>query len=108
VVPRVEVRHLQAVLALAEELNFTRAAERLNITQSAVSKQINEIEKHHGFHLFRRKNKKTVELSEVGRIFVEELLGRFPRYEVTGRAERVRSTTVAGIRSLPVVLAPAG
>ena len=42
------------------------------------------------------------------RIFVEELLGRFPRYEVTGSAERVRSTTVAGIRSLPVVLAPAG
>lgn len=71
-VPRVEVRHLQAVLVLAEELNFTRAAERLNITQSAVSKQINELEKHHGFHLFRRKNKKTVELSEVGRIFVEE------------------------------------
>jgi cytochrome P450 len=42
------------------------------------------------------------------RIFVEEFLGRFPRYEVTGTAERVRSTTVAGIRSLPVVLAPAG
>jgi len=42
------------------------------------------------------------------RIFVEELLERFPRYEVTGRAERVRSTTVAGIRSLPVVLAPGG
>ena len=42
------------------------------------------------------------------RIFVEELLARFPRYEVTGPAERVRSTTVAGIRSLPVVLAPIG
>ena len=42
------------------------------------------------------------------RIFVEELLGRFPAYAVTGAAERVRSTTVAGIRSLPVVLAPAG
>ena len=42
------------------------------------------------------------------RIFVEELLGRFPDYEVTGPAERVLSTTVAGIRSLPVVLAPAG
>lgn len=41
------------------------------------------------------------------RIFMEELLGRFPRYEVTGTAERVRSTTVAGIRTLPVVLAPA-
>jgi cytochrome P450 len=42
------------------------------------------------------------------RIFLEEFLGRFPRYEVTGTAERVRSTTVAGLRSLPVVLAPAG
>jgi cytochrome P450 len=42
------------------------------------------------------------------RIFTEELLERFPRYEVAGTAERVRSTTVAGIRSLPVVLAPAG
>ena len=42
------------------------------------------------------------------RIFVEELLGRFPGYEVVGTAERVRSTTVAGIRSLPVVLAPSG
>ena len=42
------------------------------------------------------------------RIFVEELLERFPRYEVTGTAEKVRSTTVAGIRSLPVVLSPVG
>jgi len=40
------------------------------------------------------------------RIFVEELLARFPAYVVTGSAERVASTTVAGIRSLPVVLAP--
>jgi cytochrome P450 len=42
------------------------------------------------------------------RIFVEELLERFPDYAVAGAADRVRSTTVAGIRSLPVVLAPAG
>jgi cytochrome P450 len=41
------------------------------------------------------------------RLFVEELLGRFPAYAVTGPVERVPSTTVAGIRSLPVVLAPA-
>ena len=42
------------------------------------------------------------------RIFVEELLGRFPGYAVTGPAVRVLSTTVAGIRSLPVVLVPSG
>jgi cytochrome P450 len=40
------------------------------------------------------------------RIFLEELLARFPTYAVTGPAVRVLSTTVAGIRWLPVVLAP--
>ncbi len=40
------------------------------------------------------------------RIFLEELLARFPAYELTGSPERVLSTTVAGIRSLPVVLGP--
>ena len=70
--PGVEVRHLQAVSVLAEELNFTRAADRLQITQSGFSKQINEVESQYGLHLFIRKNKKNVELTEVGRIFVEE------------------------------------
>jgi cytochrome P450 len=41
-----------------------------------------------------------------GRIFVEELLARYPDFEVVGPAERVASTTVAGIRSLPVCLTP--
>jgi DNA-binding transcriptional LysR family regulator len=72
VFPRVEVRHLHAVVVLAEELNFTRAADRLNITQSGFSKQINEVEALHKFHLFIRTNKKNVELTEVGRIFAEE------------------------------------
>ncbi len=49
--PNLDVRHLHAVDVLAEELNFTRAADRLHITQSALSKQITEIEEHHGFHL---------------------------------------------------------
>jgi DNA-binding transcriptional LysR family regulator len=69
---KVEVRHLHAVIVLAEDLNFTRAAHRLHITQSALSKQITEIERQHKFHLFNRKNKRTVELTDVGRIFVEE------------------------------------
>ena len=40
------------------------------------------------------------------RVFFEELLTRFPSYAVVGPAERVPSTLVAGIHSLPVVLAP--
>jgi DNA-binding transcriptional LysR family regulator len=70
--PNLEVRHLHAVDVLAEELNFTRAADRLHITQSALSKQITEIEEHHRFHLFTRKHKRNVELTQVGRLFVEE------------------------------------
>jgi DNA-binding transcriptional LysR family regulator len=70
--PNLEVRHLHAVVVLAEELNFTKAAHRLHITQSALSKQITEVEKQHRFRLFTRNNKRHVELTEVGRIFVEE------------------------------------
>jgi cytochrome P450 len=41
-----------------------------------------------------------------GRIFMEELLALHPNYVVAGPAERVASTTVAGIRTLPVLLSP--
>jgi DNA-binding transcriptional LysR family regulator len=70
--PNLDVRHLHAVDILAEELNFTKAADRLHITQSALSKQITEIEEHHRFHLFTRKHKRNVELTQVGRLFAEE------------------------------------
>ncbi len=69
--PHIEVRYLYAVIVLAEELSFTRAAHRLHITQSTLSKQITEIEKQNRFPLFTRDNKKNVELTDAGRIFVE-------------------------------------
>ena len=87
--PRVEVRHLHAVIVLAEELNFTRAADRLHITQSGFSKQINEIEALHRFHLFIRTNKKNVELTEVGRIFVNALVtGALPAEDLRHAAQQ--------------------
>ena len=52
VFPNVEVRHLHAVIALGEELNFTKAALRLHLTQSALSRQITEVEKQLRFRLF--------------------------------------------------------
>jgi len=70
--PQVDVRHLNAVVILAEELNFTRAAHRLCITQSALSRQITEIEKAHGFQLFTRDRKRAAELTNAGHRFVEE------------------------------------
>ena len=72
--PNVEVRHLHAVIALGEELHFTKAALRLNLTQSALSRQITEIEKQLRFRLFTRDNRRVVrvELTDAGRVFVEE------------------------------------
>jgi LysR family transcriptional regulator, benzoate and cis,cis-muconate-responsive activator of ben and cat genes len=72
VFPHIEVRYLRAVVVLAEELNFTHAAQRLRISQPALSKQITEIEEQHRFHLFTRDKKRVVELTDAGRIFVEE------------------------------------
>ena len=70
--PNVEVRHLHAVIVLAEELNFTRAAHRLRISQPALSKKITDLEEEHRLHLFTRDKKRVVELTDAGRIFVEE------------------------------------
>jgi DNA-binding transcriptional LysR family regulator len=74
VFPHIEVRYLHAVIVLAEELNFTRAADRLHITQSALSRQITEIEEQHRYQMFTRDNRRVVrvELTDAGRIFVEE------------------------------------
>jgi len=70
--PNLEVRHLHAVIVLAEERNFTRAADRLHITQPALSKQITDLEEEHRFHLFTRDKRRVVELTDAGRVFVEE------------------------------------
>jgi len=68
----VEIRHLHAVIALAEDLNFTRAAHRLRIAQPALSKLITDLEDEHRFHLFIRDKRGIVEVTDAGRVFVEE------------------------------------
>ena len=68
----VEMRHLHAVIALAEELNFTRAAQRLRIAQPALSKLITDLEDEHRFHLFIRDKRGIVEVTDAGGVFVAE------------------------------------
>ena len=68
-----EIRFLQAAIVLAEELHFSRAAERLGIEQSSLSKRIQELENQIGLRLFvRSRNRQSVELTEAGLRFVEE------------------------------------
>ena len=66
-----EIRLMQAAIVLAEELNFSRAAERLRIDQSTLSKRIMELEALVGLRLFERTHQ-LVELTEAGRHFVQE------------------------------------
>ena len=66
-----EMRLLQAAIALAEELNFSRAAQRLRVEQSTLSKRIVELESQIDLRLFER-NHQVVELTEAGRHLAEE------------------------------------
>jgi LysR family cyn operon transcriptional activator len=65
-----EMSQLRTFRAVAETLNFTRAAERLHLTQSAVSHQIKALEEELGEPLFIRA-KRGVKLSQAGQIALE-------------------------------------
>jgi LysR family transcriptional regulator, cyn operon transcriptional activator len=64
-----ELRHLRYFVALADELSFTRAAKRLNITQSTLSHQIKQLEEEIGHALFDRIGKRTI-ITEAGEMLL--------------------------------------
>jgi len=66
-----ELRQLQYALAIAKELNFSRAAEKLHIAQPSLSQQLAKLEKEIGVQLFSR-NTNSVELTYAGKIFMEK------------------------------------
>jgi len=73
-----ELRHLRCFLAVAEELHFARAAERLHIEQSPLSRAIKELEEDLGAQLFVRTTRST-RLTRAGKLFLENV----PRVFVT-------------------------
>jgi DNA-binding transcriptional LysR family regulator len=66
-----EFRQIRYALAVAKERSFTKAAERLSISQSAVSEQVKLLEQEAGFPLFRR-GPRGIDLTERGRTFLYE------------------------------------
>ena len=67
----VDVRSLVAIVTLSEELSFTRAAKRLGMSQSGLSRHVSSLEQQHRIKLFDRDHA-NVTLTDGGRAFVEE------------------------------------
>lgn len=104
-----ELRHLQHFIAVAEELNFTRAADRIHIVQSALSTSIRSLEQELQTPLLVRSTRQ-VQLTPAGRAFLErarEALrviegGRETVAEIAGL--RRGSLCIGTVHSLPAFL----
>lgn len=75
-----ELRHLRYFIVLAEELNFSRAAERLQIAQPPLSQQIRALENELGLQLFDRTTR-PLQLTPAGQVFLEKAHQVFTQVE---------------------------
>lgn len=93
---RYHLKHLSTFVAVAEELNFHRAAERLSMTQPAVSRFMLELEERLGVTLLERTTRK-VRLTEPGRYLLEEAREILNRIEI---AENTVRMLASGTRTI--------
>src|SRR4029453_10642153 len=89
---QLELRHLRYFLAVADELNFSRAAERLHIAQPALSAQIRSLETQLGTELFSRTTRR-VDLTPAGELLLVDAR------EIVERADRAAAKVAAAGRS---------
>lgn len=100
-----EVRHLRYFVAVASELHFARAAERLNIAPPTLSQQIKWLESHLGVALFTRSTKKKVQLTFAGQELQKRSLALIESFEQTERYAREAARGEVGDVRLGYVMA---
>jgi DNA-binding transcriptional LysR family regulator len=99
----VELRHLRYFVAVAEDLHFRKAAERLHVAQPAVSEQVRKLEQELGVKLFNR-SQRSVALTTAGAALLEEARHVLRHAKVAQQAARNagdRATTRLRIGYLP-------
>lgn len=87
---------VQSFLVVAEQLNFRRSAERLNLDQSALTRRIQKLEGFLGFRLLDRSTREVV-LTPAGRSFYQDNAYLLDRYEAAIEAARRISEGKAGV-----------
>ena len=90
-----ELRHLRYFIAVAEELHFARAAERLHIEQSPLSRAIKDLEYDLDVQLFERTTRST-RLTWAGQVFLDEA------HRVLSRLEQAIATPSIVLCLLPL------
>jgi DNA-binding transcriptional LysR family regulator len=107
----IELRHLRYFVAVAEELHFGRAAQRLHIAQPGLSQQIQSLETELGVSLLAR-TRRRVELTAAGQVFLEEgrrALAQVARAENLARraaSGEIGRLTIGGTESATWVILP--
>ena len=93
----IDARQLRYFTAVVEELHFAKAADRLNVAQSALSTQIRRLEQELGVRLLNRNKRQPITLTDAGQLFHAEAVAALRHIDRADQVGRLAARGLAGI-----------